>query len=153
MLAIRSYRDGDAPLLIDVFRRSIAGIAPSKYTAEAVAAWIGGERDVYAWARRMHENITFVAVEDAPAGWIELEDSGHLEMLYCAPEVAGRGVAQRLYDAAMQRAAEKGIERFTADASRFAESFLQKNGWKVEYREDIVRDGVTIARARMRFQR
>jgi GNAT superfamily N-acetyltransferase len=31
--------------------------------------------------------------------FIDLEPDGHIDRLFCAPEVAGRGVASRLYDA------------------------------------------------------
>ena len=99
----------------------------------------------------MRENATFVAVsdDDAPVGWIELEPDGHVEMLYCAPEAAGRGVAPQLYAAAEALARERGLTRLTTAASQFAESFFLKHGWTGDEGETVVRFGVAIERARM----
>jgi putative acetyltransferase len=83
------------------------------------------------------------------AGWIELEGNGHVEMLYCAPEAAGHGVAAHLYAAAELLARERGLTHLTTDASRFAESFFGKHGWHVDERETVTRFGVEIQRARM----
>ena len=99
----------------------------------------------------MRENETFVAVrdDDVPVGWIELETDGHVEMLYCAPEAAGSGVAAQLYAEAEALARERGLTHLTTDASRFAESFFCKHGWRVDARETVTRFGVSIQRARM----
>lgn len=149
-MQIRAFRDSDTEELIALFKRSVLELAPKKYGAEAVRAWAGGKKDVDGWRRRMSGAETFVAEEDgAIRGWIEFERDGHLDMLYCLPESAGTGVAQMLYDAAVARARELGIRRFFAEASRFSESFFLKNGWTIDQREILLRDGAEIPRARM----
>ena len=99
----------------------------------------------------MRENATFVAVDDdgTAAGWIELEADGHVDMLYRAPEAAGRGVAAVLYAAAEAYARERGLKHLTTAASRFAESFFLKHRWAIDERETVTRFGVEIQRARM----
>jgi putative acetyltransferase len=148
---IRRYREGDAEPLCRLFFHSVREIGPAKYADAQVRAWAHELPDANAWSARMRENATFVAVgaDDAAAGWIELEAEGHVEMLYCAPEAAGRGVAAQLYAAAEGLARERGLTCLTTAASRFAESFFRKRGWKVDERETIVRFGVGIERARM----
>lgn len=149
-MQIRAFRDSDTDTLIELFKRSVLELGPAKYSADAVRAWAGGEKDVNRWRRRMAAAETFVAECDGEIlGWIEFERDGHLDMLYCSPTAAGKGVAQRLYDFAVQRARELGILRFFAEASRFSESFFLKNGWTVDQREILVRDGAEIPRARM----
>lgn len=77
----------------------------------------------------MRAREVFVAEDDALLlGWIEFESDGHLDMLYCAPEAARTGVAQQLYDTALERAKALGITRFFAEASLFSESFFRRNG-------------------------
>jgi putative acetyltransferase len=150
-VTVRRYRDDDARPLCELFFRSVREIGPAKYDDAQVRAWAHDVPDAAAWGRRMRENDTFVAVdaEDVPVGWIELEADGHVEMLYCAPEVAGRGVAAQLYAAAEALARERGLGQLTTAASRFAESFFRKHGWHVDEHETVTRFGVGIQRARM----
>jgi putative acetyltransferase len=150
-MTVRRYREGDAAALCDIFFRSVRELGPAKYDAAQVRVWAPDVPDTVAWGRRMRENATFVAVHDdgAPAGWIELEANGHVEMLYCAPDAAGRGVAALLSAAAERVARERGLTRLTTDASRFAESFFLKQGWTVDEHETVTRFGVEIQRARM----
>lgn len=150
-VTVRRYRDGDARPLCELFVRSVREIGPAKYDDAQVRAWAHAVPDAVAWGERMRTNETFVAVGDGdvPVGWVELEPGGHVEMLYCAPEAAGRGVAVQLYAAAETLARERGLTGLTADASRFAESFFLKHGWRVDERETVTRFGVGIQRARM----
>jgi putative acetyltransferase len=127
-------------------------IGPAKYDDAQLRAWAHDVPDAIAWGERMLRNATFVAVrkdDDVPVGWIELEADGNVEMLYCAPEVAGRGVAGQLYDSAESLARERGLTRLTTAASRFAESFFRKRGWSVDERETVTQFGAGIQRARM----
>lgn len=150
-VTVRRYRDGDAAALCDIYFRSVREVGPAKYDDAQVRAWAHEMPDATAWGKRMRENGTFVAVRngDVPVGWIELEADGHVEMLYCAPEAAGHGVAARLYAVAEALARERGLAKLTTAASRFAESFFAKHGWAVDERETVTRSGVGIQRARM----
>ncbi|MDQ6924711.1 MAG: GNAT family N-acetyltransferase [Candidatus Eremiobacteraeota bacterium] len=150
-MTVRRYRDGDAAALCEIFFRSVREVGQAKYDDAQVRAWAHDVPDAAAWGTRMRENETFIAVRDGdePVGWIELEADGHVEMLYCAPEAAGRGVAAQLYAEAEALARERGLTRLTTSASRFAESFFRKHGWSVDERETVTRFGVGIQRARM----
>jgi putative acetyltransferase len=93
---------------------------------------------------------TFVAENGALlVGWIELESDGHIEMLYCAPEATRNGTAAQLYAAAISRAQQLGMRKLYCEASLLAESFFTKQGWTVDERETVVRNGVGIPRALM----
>lgn len=150
-MTIRRYREGDAASLCALFVRSVREIGPAKYDAAQIGAWAHDVPDAVAWGARMRQNETFVAVGDdgMPAGWIELEADGHVDMLYCAPEATGRGVAAQLYAAAERLARERGWTHLTTHASRFAESFFRKHGWRVDERETVIRFGIAIERTRM----
>jgi len=149
-VTVRRFRDDDAEALCEIFFRSVREVAPARYDDAQVRSWAPTVPDVNRWRPRMREFDTFVAVrdDDVPVGWIAL-DGAYVDMLYCAPEAAGRGVAARLYAAAEAVARERGFTRLTADCSQFAESFLGKHGWVVDDYEVIARDGVEIPRARM----
>ena len=149
-VTIRPYREGDAPVLCELFFRSVREVGPAKYDDAQVRAWAPAVPDAARWGERMRANETYVAEHDGTAaGWIEFERNGYLDMLYCAPEFAGRGVAAQLYAYAETQARALGVTRFHTDASRFAQSFFCKHGFAVDYHEDVVRDGIVIQRARM----
>ncbi len=150
-VTIRRYREDDAPALCELFFRSVREVGPAKYDAAQLHAWADRVPDAQTWHARMAANATIVAVGDdgVPAGWIELETDGHVDMLYCAPETAGRGVAAQLYASAESLARERGLTHLTTHASRFAEPFFRKHGWSVDERETVTRFGVGIQRARM----
>ncbi len=149
-VTVRPFRDEDAQALCAIYFRSVREVAPAKYDAAQVLAWAPAMPDAAHWGARMREFYTLVAdgADGTAVGWIAL-DGGYVDMLYCAPEAAGRGVAAHLYAAAEAAARERGLTRLTAHASRFAESFFRKHGWAVDGREIIVRDGVEIDRAQM----
>jgi putative acetyltransferase len=150
-VTVRPYRDGDAQALCEVFFRSVREVGPAKYDDAQLQAWAHDMPDATAWGDRMRENETFVAVreDEVPVGWIELEAAGHVQMLYCAPEATGRGVAAQLYAAAEALARERGLSGLTTDASLFAESFFRKQGWILDERETVIRFGIAVQRARM----
>ncbi len=150
MAVIRRYRKDDAGAVLEVFRRSVRGIARARYSKAQVDAWAGTDHNIDEWASRMEARETFVACEgDRIVGWIEMEPNGHLDMLYCIPEAAGTGIASQLYDVLLKRAREIGLQRLYAEASFFAESFFSKRGWQIDLREVITHNSVRINRARM----
>ena len=155
-VTIRPYQPGDEQAIVAVFLRSILELGPAKYSDKQVKAWTAcapQQADSEAWGERMRSRETLVAVEgEKILGWIELVRSGHLDMLYCAPEAAGRGVADELYAAIVARARELGVASLFTEASLFAESFFRKHGWKLDEREVVIRNDVEIPRARMSLE-
>src|ERR1700693_4572497 len=152
-MTIRPYQNGDEVAIVNLFLRSVLELGPAKYSDNQVKAWAAcaPERaDPGAWAERMRDRETLVAAEgEKILGWIELARGGHLDMLYCAPEAAGRSVADELYRAIVARARRLGIHSLFTEASLFAESFFRKHGWNLDEREVVIRNGVEIPRARM----
>lgn len=151
---IRGYRTGDASALIEVFERSVAGLAPAKYSDMQVAAWLSGTRDARTWHARIHPREAYVAegTHGRLLGWIEMELDGHLDFLYCVPEAARTGIADTLYAVLVAGARKLGVKRLHTEASTLAESFFLRHGWSLDARETITRAGVAIPRARMSYR-
>lgn len=152
-MIVRRYEAGDEHAAIGVFVQSVRVIGPSKYSTAQVDAWLSAHRDPQAWAMRMLGRETFVALDGGRVvGWIEMENDGHVDFLYCSPEAAGQGVAGALYDELLARVREMRLPRLFSEASRFAEPFFLKRGWKVDAHEVVVRQGIEIQRARMSLE-
>ena len=104
---IRDYRAGDAPEIARLFYDTVRSVNRADYTAEQVEAWAPGVPDPDEWHARMNGRRTLVAEEGGEVvGFAELEDDGHLDMLYLRKDAVRRGVGRRLY---------RGVER---EASR-----------------------------------
>ena len=151
-MIVRPYHLGDEQAFIDLFRRSVREVAPSKYSHEQVEAWIGNLAAASRIRERASERETYVAEENTRMlGWIEMTTDGHLDVLYCAPEATRKGVADALYATVLKRAHDLALKRLHTEASYFAESFFRRHGWVLEEREVIVRSGISIPRARMQI--
>ncbi len=152
MLVVRPYRPADVGAIARVFYDSVRLVASSRYDAAQVRAWANEVPDVVTWTARLAQptRTTFVAERDgAIVGFLEIEDDGHLDMLYRSPAGEGLGVATKLYAAAEAHARGRGVARITTEASLLAEPFFAKHGFVVEEREEIERRGIAIPRARM----
>jgi putative acetyltransferase len=149
---IRAYDQRDAADLADVFFRSVRQVALSDYTAAQVSAW-APERPA---PKQMHEQasdgrLTLVAVDehDHAIAYIDLEASGHIDHLFCAPEAAGHRIASQLYDAIETAAREQRISRLFTEASELARRLFDRKGFAVLERQDLIVRGVATHNYRM----
>jgi putative acetyltransferase len=152
MLVVRSYRPEDTAAIARVFYDSVRLVASSRYDAAQVRAWANEVPNVVTWAARLAQptRATFVAeLDGAIVGFLEIEDDGHLDMLYRSPAGEGLGVATKLYAAAEGHARARRAARIFTEASLLAEPFFAKHGFVVDARIDIEVRGVRIAHARM----
>lgn len=129
---IRPYRLGDAAALADIYVRAVRDIGNRHYSPAQISAWASVAptpdewHDMYTDGRN-----TFVAVDEAgsPQGFIDLEPDGHIDFFYCAPEVAGTGVAASLYDVLEDVAKRRKLSRLFVEASEAAKRFFEKRGF------------------------
>jgi putative acetyltransferase len=150
-VTIRRFEAPDAPRVCEIYYRSVREVGPAKYTQAQLEWWAPKIPDTEKWRKRCLEYVTFVAEDHRSdvVGWIAMREDGYVDMLFCLPEVTGRGVGAALY-AAMERAAiERGVKELTAHASAFAESLFKKFGWVVRERETVGEGDAAITRAVM----
>lgn len=97
-------------------------------------------------ARVSDGRAVFVAVGtgDSPVAFIELERDGHIDFLYCHPDVAGSGVGKALFDRLEEAALADGLSRLYVEASEAARRFFLKEGFTLIRRRDFARYGVQI---------
>jgi putative acetyltransferase len=146
-MRIRAYEKADAESVSRVFQRSVEMLGPRDYSAAQVAAWASRAPDAERLHVRMSDGRTvFVAVDesDAVLGFIDLEADGHIDLLYCAPEVAGAGIAAALYDAVESLGRARGMARLYSEASEAALRFFLKRGFVKLRRRDLMISDVAI---------
>ncbi|MFC7376247.1 GNAT family N-acetyltransferase [Brachybacterium sp. GCM10030268] len=110
--------------------------------SDQINAWCPPQLDVATWAPARSRAWTIVAEwEGALVGFCDLTDEAEVDMLFVAPRVGGRGVAQELIAAALAEARRRGCTRVTTRASRGARAAFARSGFVVdrENRINIVR--------------
>lgn len=143
----RSYESGDAVALAAVFRSAVQAIGPIHYSAAQVNAWLANAPDVVRIEQMNTDGrLTKVAVDDANqvVAFIDLEDSGHIDMFYAAPSVAGTGLTLQLYQIIEQHARELGIQELHTEASEAAKRFFLRQGFVELRRRALLIEGTAI---------
>lgn len=122
---VRPYRPADATATMAVFRDAVTHLAAADYSAEQIAVWARRTGTIEQWNARRTAAHTWVAVDRGAAdghlrrwdcdgdctdsgavvGFIDVDDSGYIDMLFVVPHCARQGVATALLGA---------VERFTA---------------------------------------
>jgi putative acetyltransferase len=115
------------------------------YSEEQVEAWAPRIPDPGEWHARMVARRTLVAEENGEVvGFAELEENGHLDMLYVRGDAVGRGVGRQLYEAAEHEARELGLEAVSTEASVTARPFFERRGFRVAREQTVIRRGVEL---------
>jgi putative acetyltransferase len=152
---IRPFELSDGPALARIFYRAIHEVACAHYSQEQVNAWApkipAAERFV---ARGTDGRTLLVAVDETgePIAYGDVEGDGHIDHVFCKPEVAGTGVAALLYEELESAARARGICRIYVEASEPAQRFFLKRGFETTGRNDFELDGVAIHNFRMEKQ-
>ena len=154
-MRVRSFRPEDAAFLARIFHAAVHRIGGLHYSAEQVAAWAPALPSPESFLRRGGDGrLLLVAVDhlDRPLAYGDLEADGHIDHLYCRPDVAGTGVASFLYDRIEAAAGERGMGRLYVEASEPARRFFLKKGFVVRQRRDFDLGNVSIHNFEMEKQ-
>ena len=149
-IALRPFREADAPALAALTRAAITVTGARAYSAEQVAAWAarspGPERFL---ARAAGGDLIRVAVDAAatPLAYCLLERDGHLDMLYGHPDHPGRGFGRLLLADAELAARGLDVARLFTEASELARPVFARAGYRLIARRDfaIPFDGRAVA--------
>jgi putative acetyltransferase len=142
---VRDYVRGDAEPICRLFYETVRAVNLGDYAPEQVRAWAPEVPDPDAWHGRMSGRHTLVAVEGGEVvGFAELEEDGHLDMLYCRADDVGRGVGSGLYAAVEERARGLGVGRISTEASITARPFFVRRGFRVLRRNTVLREGIEL---------
>ena len=96
MAVVRDCEPGDAESICHLFYETVRTVNLGDYSPEQVRAWAPEIPDPAAWHERMSGRHTLVADEGGEiVGFAELEESGHLDMLYCRADAVGHGASGR----------------------------------------------------------
>jgi len=146
-MTIRRFRASDAEALAVLYVAALEQLAHDAYTPDQLRVWRAHApspatiRDAYGDGR-----VALVALDEGgdPAGFSDLEQSGHIQFLYTSPHSAGRGVARALLARLEHEARVLGVKRMFAEASEVALPVFELAGFVRLRRRDFEIDGVGI---------
>jgi putative acetyltransferase len=130
MVTVRRFNLQDAEATRTIFVRAVLQGAKGRYSDAELQDWVPDPTMPPDWGIWLAGHITFVACNPAPIGFMMVERSGYLNMAFVVPEFMGKGVADALYDAIQAEARALGLAEMTVLASRYAQSFFLRHGWR-----------------------
>ncbi|MEC3860874.1 GNAT family N-acetyltransferase [Mesobacterium sp. TK19101] len=146
-MILRRYRAEDRVGCQQVFYDAVRQGAATFYTAEQRAAWAPTPDPDPNLPDKLLQQACFVAVQDDRiVGLMSLAEGGYLDMAFVRPEVMGKGVATALHGAVLDEARAQGKTRLTTHASHLARRFFGRNGWQVDFEEDVALRGQVLHR-------
>lgn len=147
---IRPFCIADANALAALTDAAIRTIGARAYAPEQIEAWAARHPASSQFiARNAAGAMMFVAVDrqDCPIAYALLDPDGHLDMLYCHPDHAGRGLGRALLAESEVAARQQGLNRLFTEASELARPVFERAGYVVLHRRDfsIAHEGREVA--------
>jgi putative acetyltransferase len=139
-LRIRPFVPEDAPALSELTVAAIAMIGLRAYSVEQVMAWAARHPVPARFLDGAEKGeVIRVALADdgAPAAYAILQAKGHLDMLYCHPDHAGKGLATALLAVMDAEARQRGVTQITTHASELARPVFERSGYQLLLRRDF----------------
>jgi putative acetyltransferase len=138
-------------MVAQVFFAAVREGLKAHYTEAQRRAWAGEAPDPQGWRDRLWGVEGFAAEEDGRlVGFMTISAGGFIDLAFVAPEALGRAVGWQLHRAVEARARELGASVLTADASRMARPFFERQGWSVMAEQTFFIKGVKLTNYEMR---
>lgn len=148
--SIRPFADADGPATLGVFLRAIRETASTHYDAQQIAAWASDDIDQLRWTAKRAAANTWVAERAGTViGFTDIDDLGHVDMMFVDPTAGRRGVATALLAHVSSIARDNGIAVLTVDASVTARPFFERHGFEVVREQRVERRGARLTNFRM----
>ena len=146
---IRPAASSDATALAELFSRAVKHISNSHYSEQEKNAWLQGANDADFWQKHIDGGNVRVATHNGRVlGFIEYQpEQSHLNCLYTDPHHQRQGIATALLNAVLP-SADSG-KTITADVSKAALAFFQKQGFVRQHENQIPRNGLVLTNYRM----
>ena len=146
---IRPATTSDAAAVAELFRRAVQHISNSHYSEQEKNAWLQGADDADFWQKHIDGGNVRVATHNGRVlGFIEYQpEQSHLNCLFTDPSHQRQGIATALLNAVLP-SADSG-KTITADVSKAALAFFQKQGFVRQHENQIPRNGLVLTNYRM----
>jgi putative acetyltransferase len=136
--------------LLAIYKETIDHTCVDDYDADQRNAWKQGTENRVRWTDAIDMQYFIVAeVDGNPAGFGSLKDGAYIDFLYTSKNYLRKGIAQTIYDQLENMARSCGSKHLTADVSKTARLFFEKQGFVVVNENRNFIRGVWITNFRM----
>ncbi|MGC8120439.1 GNAT family N-acetyltransferase [Marinobacter sp. VGCF2001] len=150
-ITLRKYRIQDLSPVVRLFTDSVHELTAGAYDETQRYAWASRTPHLDTWRERLESMETLVAEEGSDlAGFISYEKSGHIDLVFTAPNFARRGIASALYHEAEQQLKALGVKELSTEASVVARPFFERHGFEVVDEQRATLRGAQFLRYLMR---
>ena len=150
MIALCTYRQDDAQVLLSLFRDTIRRVNRRDYNPTQIRAWASDDIDPEIWAGRFTGRFVVVAEEAGrPVGFAELEANGHIDRVYVSADHQRRGIGRSLLSAIVVEARRQGVVRLYTEASITARLFFESQDFVVLAAQVVTCRGADFINYRM----
>lgn len=141
-MMIREFKKSDANQIAQLFHDTIRQVNTKDYSKQQVAAWAPDDIYFRKWEETCSQKHTFVAEHNRMiVGFIELEEGGHIDCLYCHKDFQQKGIGKSLIRAVEEKAKKMGSARLHAEVSITAKPFFLKMGFSVLNEQEVTTRG------------
>jgi len=113
-------------------------------------AWAPDEIDIAGWEGYATRRAFIAEDEKGTAGFADLEDDGHVDMMYVHPRCQGKGVASALLSHLESVARSLGIQELYTEASITARLFFERRGFQLVEQQIVSTRGQNFINFRMK---
>lgn len=150
---IRIGNPGDLPELQKLFVNTVTSICKTDYDHEQIEAWVS-DTNTNANRQRWLDVLTnqYVLVAqyvNKIIGFASLENGHHIDFLYVHKDHQRQGVATTLYATIESEAKRQQEVILTAEVSKTALSFFEKQAFKVVTKQSVKIKGVFLTNYKM----
>lgn len=126
----------------ELFYAAVHSIDDVVYSTAQRHAWAPYPIDYAKWQRRLTRKRPWLALaEGQVVGFAELDDDGHIDCMYTAPNYQRYGIASALYAVLEQHAIALALPRLYVEASYLAQPFFFKQGFRQRQQNVVERNG------------
>jgi len=124
-MLIRDFEIDDLSQVIRLFERAVRETNSRDYSSVQVRAWAPETADVDSWKQRLCGGTVWLCETSGQiAGFIRLEDDGHIDLLYVHPDFQRLGIASGLLEKAFRWASSRQLPRLFTESSITARPFF-----------------------------
>ncbi|MCA0848922.1 GNAT family N-acetyltransferase [Salipiger thiooxidans] len=141
----------DAEVAAEIFIDAVMNGTANHYSEEERRAWAGPRPDPERWRDRIGGSVGLMAERNGvPVGLMTLVAPDHIDLAFVRPSAAGSGVGTALLESLTMIARASGATKLTADVSKAARPFFERNGFELVREQSVVRRGVALMNYVMR---
>lgn len=134
-----------ATAVAELFYAAVHSIDDALYSTAQRHAWAPYPIDYAKWQQRLTSKRPWLALSEGHVvGFIELDDDGHIDCMFTAPNYQRCGIASALYAVLEQHAIALALPRLYVEASYLALPFFLKQSFRQLALNVVDRNGTQL---------